>query len=79
MRYTTVLPCASEQHGSTLKQVIVHGNPFPPNDTILWCHHGHGLSTSQWELIWGVTTLVHDLCFILLFLMGIELTVETHI
>ncbi len=28
-------------------------NPFPPNDTI-WCHHGHGLSISLWEFIWGV-------------------------
>ncbi len=26
---------------------------FPPNDTI-WCHHGHGLSISLWEFIWGV-------------------------
>ncbi len=28
-------------------------NSFPPNDTI-WCHHGHGLSISLWEFIWGV-------------------------
>ncbi len=26
---------------------------FPPNET-KWCHHGHGLSVSLWEFIWGV-------------------------
>ncbi len=28
-------------------------NSFPLNDTV-WCHHGHGLSISVWEFIWGV-------------------------
>ncbi len=28
-------------------------NSFPPNDT-KWCHHGHGLSISEWEFIWGI-------------------------
>ncbi len=27
-------------------------NSFPSRDT-MWCHDGHGLSISQWELIMG--------------------------
>ncbi len=32
---------------------VITINSFPLNDTI-WCHHGHGLSISQWEFVWGV-------------------------
>ncbi len=55
--------------------VNIKVNSFPPNDTI-WCDHGHGLSISLWEFIWGVLintrryTLLHDFCFVQLFLMG---------
>ncbi len=34
-------------------QYIYPITSFPPNDTV-WCHHGHGLSISQWEFMWGV-------------------------
>ncbi len=58
--YTNPLSSKSQPADTHLRKLCafckacieVSVNSFPPNDTI-WCHHGHGLSTSQWKYIWG--------------------------
>ncbi len=62
VRYLKSLNCIISKHSKGTMMVLYcirylkSLNSFPPNDAI-WCHHGHGLSISLWELIYGEFTI----------------------